>query len=488
MPGGEVAAQQEREQRRLGGSGDDVAGQHHPAAVEPVDDRSGQRSDEDAGQHADDGVEGVLAHRAGLHVDPHRQGELRQRGPGDGQQLAEGDGQEAAHAGRRTGVGRLVRRVGAAGRSGGVAARWVAPALRSVGVAVRCVGTDGRSVGVALRRSRAPPEGGPGPFLVPYAVRRAAPSYVPSAHLVEPPGRVVRLPRQAARRLRAGQDRRVRAGDDLDEFPRPVLEEEVAGLVQHRQRRAFREHLPLAVPLLVEVGRRVPVADHRDHRGLQQRAARLDLGQRLGEVDLGGTGVGAHVADHELHLGLVEVADLRPHGAQPGEVDAVAQQRVQGGDPAQQPQDPAARAGEGELGPDVDGLHLPVRCFEETGHGDGQRAADCAVPVQGHRPLDPFEDLGGDLLGQLVERQVLLGDAHVVAGDGDGPQVVSGGQLVGDRLVDDRAAAAVRDADEGERPLAGRSRGGSAGGADGGGRAGTRPGRRGRRVRGPCGR
>ncbi len=94
----------------------------------------------------------------------------------------------------------------------------------------------------------------------------------------------------------------------------------------------------------------------------------------------------------------------------------------------------------------MDGVDLAARLLQPAGDLHGQHHAEAAVPVQHDLPLDAVEDLPGAVLGDLLDRHRLL--AELVAGDGDRVQRPLGGQRVGERLVDQRAAAAVGRADD----------------------------------------
>jgi hypothetical protein len=103
VPDLELPGPQQQAEYQLGGSGRDVAGQHHRPPRAAVDHGTSERGDHHAGYQADDREEGEAGQRAGGQVDPDRDGELGQRRTGDGDQLPGGHREEAAHARLRSG-------------------------------------------------------------------------------------------------------------------------------------------------------------------------------------------------------------------------------------------------------------------------------------------------------------------------------------------------------------------------------------------------
>ena len=264
----------------LGADAADVSGEHDPAPVVPVDDGAGERGRPACRGPARARRTGRTGERAGVEVDPQRDGELGQRRADDGDELSGRDGGEPAHARLRTGPRRRIR--------GGPGSR-------------RCARRP-----CPNRRGRQRPGGSGSGWRRPRATRWTV-RYGP------------------ARRCRRRRGR-VGAGDDLGEFLGPVLQEEVPGLVQHDQGGGVGQEVPLAVALLVELGGRVAVADHGDDR----RAQRFDRPASKSPVKyvLGLPRALAAVVDHHASWSRSRSSTSTPGGLQRVGLDLVAAEAV----------------------------------------------------------------------------------------------------------------------------------------------------------------
>ena len=210
--------------------------------------------------------------------------------------------------------------------------------------------------------------------------------------------------------------------------------------------------MPLAVALLKVVGGRIALADHRDNRCAQPVHA---PGEQVTEVLFGPAAVGAHVRDDPLGLVAVELVHGDTPGREPVGVVAVARVPVE---PGQQAAHRPTCPGEREDRADVDGFEFQAGHLQAPGHLDDKRATHAAVPVEDGRAVHGAQDLRRGPPGQFVEGQRILVEADVMPGDRQRVERVTGGQGLGERLVDGGAASAVRQADIAADPARRRHR------------------------------
>ena len=274
--------------------------------------------------------------------------------------------------------------------------------------------------------------------------------------VVRPPSRRPRRGPGVSAAGVAGQHRRVHAGDDLGQLVGPVLQEEVPASSSTTSAMVSVRKCHSAVPLRVEVGRRVLGRRPPRRSGARSRSA---PGRNSPVKYSSATrGVAPHVADDPVGLLRVELADVDAHAT-------AASSRRPGCCGAA----PAGDRGSGrERGPSGGRTGTSRRCRRRPAPGRPPPAGGPPRRRSRCRRRSARTGRAGPSIRSRISSatpaasssngSAVLGQADVVAGDGDRVQRVPGRQRVGQRLVDHGAAAAVRDADVAEHPPAGRDR------------------------------